>query len=356
MNISTDALEMRLIELEAAIAAGRLEQAELIAEADRRQLATADGCRSLNEWVASRLDVSPETASALTRVARTTCAELADGAHSFDRISEWCRLFVSPQRSIGGSPPEAGGGHSLTLHDTLAFDIAGLRRHVASCRRLTSQDESVVFDGRYLAIQPSLDESRFRLWGQRAGVDGKLVEQALDARADEFPRDVPSSLGQRRADALVSLAQSTSTGSASVPLVSVFVDADRFTGAGETGVSVEAGPRVGPNTLAELVCTGSVEVNATSQGRLLAVGKRSRVVSGRLRRHVLHRDGGCVADACRSRYRLQAHHIVPWSEGGATTPENLATLCWYHHHVVVHGMGYRIDPKTPPNRRRFLPP
>ena len=36
--------------------------------------------------------------------------------------------------------------------------------------------------------------------------------------------------------------------------------------------------------------------------------------------------------------------------------ENLATLCWYHHHVVVHGMGYRIDPTAPAQRKRFLPP
>jgi hypothetical protein len=27
-----------------------------------------------------------------------------------------------------------------------------------------------------------------------------------------------------------------------------------------------------------------------------------------------------------------------------------------HHHVVVHGMGYRIDPESPPVRRRFLTP
>ncbi len=277
------------------------------------------------------------------------------GLHSFDRIAEWTRLSVSPQRSVGGSPPEAGGGHHLSLHDSLALDIAGLRRHVASCRRMTPKDESEGFAQRYLAIQPALDESWYRLWGQLAGVDGKAVEAALDARADQFPTDVASTLGQRRADALVSLAQDD-TGSTNVPVVSVMVEADRFSGAGETGVAIAAGPRVGPNTLAELVCTGSVEVTAISGGRPLAVGRTTRVVSARLRRYVTARDGACVADGCRSRYRLQPHHVTPWSEGGETMADNLATLCWYHHHVVVHGMGHRIDPTTPPKRRRFLPP
>ncbi|MDP8958147.1 MAG: hypothetical protein M3N51_02875 [Actinomycetota bacterium] len=46
----------------------------------------------------------------------------------------------------------------------------------------------------------------------------------------------------------------------------------------------------------------------------------------------------------------------PRSESGSHHPDNLTTLCWFHHHVVVHGMGYRIDPGSPPQRRRFHPP
>ena len=36
-------------------------------------------------------------------------------------------------------------------------------------------------------------------------------------------------------------------------------------------------------------------------------------------------------------------------------PRNLATLCWWHHHVAVHRRGMRIDPQSPPQRRRLLP-
>jgi hypothetical protein len=34
----------------------------------------------------------------------------------------------------------------------------------------------------------------------------------------------------------------------------------------------------------------------------------------------------------------------------------LTTLCWHHHHVVVHLRGYTLDPASPPQRRRLLRP
>jgi hypothetical protein len=57
-----------------------------------------------------------------------------------------------------------------------------------------------------------------------------------------------------------------------------------------------------------------------------------------------------------SRYRLQIHHITRWADGGRSDPENLTTVCWFHHQVVIHGRGFRIDPESPPQRRRLLQP
>ncbi|MEE8491617.1 MAG: HNH endonuclease, partial [Acidimicrobiia bacterium] len=51
----------------------------------------------------------------------------------------------------------------------------------------------------------------------------------------------------------------------------------------------------------------------------------------------------------------EVHHIVPRSQGGTHDVENLATLCWWNHHVAIHGRGYRIDPTSPPQRRRIIP-
>ena len=94
----------------------------------------------------------------------------------------------------------------------------------------------------------------------------------------------------------------------------------------------------------------------TTGAQPLAVGPAGRTVPPRLKRFILHRDGGCVIDGCTSRYRLQPHHLVPRSQGGTHHPSNLATVCWYHHHIIIHGLGSHIDPDSPPHRRRFLHP
>jgi hypothetical protein len=139
-------------------------------------------------------------------------------------------------------------------------------------------------------------------------------------------------------------------------LLTVFVDAEvAAASGGEAGVAVAGGPRIGVAALEQILCAGRIEVTGIG-ATPLALGRTARVIPPRLRRFVLHRDGGCAADGCTSRYRLQAHHRVPYSQGGRTDADNLTTLCWYHHHVVVHGHGYRIDPRSSRSRLRFLHP
>ena len=253
------------------------------------------------------------------------------------------------------------------VEEMAGFDLAGVRSRLALRRRLTRAQEHTAFRDRYLTMQPSLDESTWRLHGRLTGFAGRVVEEALSERADAFPSPPPGlrmTRTQRNADALVAVAQDSLDGAgtdAAPPggsLVTVFVDArDATTSAGETGARIDGGPRVGPETLEAILCEGTAEVTAvTSGGAPLSVGRRTRVVSPRLRRFVLHRDSGCVADGCRSRYRLQPHHVIPYSDGGRTDADNLATLCWYHHHVVIHGSGCRIDPASPRSRVRFLRP
>jgi hypothetical protein len=64
--------------------------------------------------------------------------------------------------------------------------------------------------------------------------------------------------------------------------------------------------------------------------------------------------GRCVVDGCNSRYRLQPHHIQHREFKGDNDLDNLALICWYHHHVVLHRMNLKLDPASPPHRRRFI--
>jgi len=89
----------------------------------------------------------------------------------------------------------------------------------------------------------------------------------------------------------------------------------------------------------------------------MVYGRRTRTIPPALRRAILHRDGNsCTADACPSRHHLQTHHIIPWSQDGLTDPDNLITLCWYHHHVVIHEQHFQIYRHPDHGRIRFRPP
>lgn len=354
---SLDRLETQLLAHERVIAQHRSAQLELIRVLDRAQVATADGCRTMAEWVGGRLDLDPVTATTLVKTARwiSSCdplgAVLEDGAASFDRIAATARL-----RSVGAD-------ESL-LETSTGFDLQNVRRLIA---RTAHRDDGRcidTFESRHLVMQPSLDESVWRLWGLLPGYDGRIIEKALLERADSMPEepDGPrSSRAARTADALTgicvdALSPSGRADEGISPLITLHVDAHRLADAkGHAGIAIEGGPAVGLSVLEEVLCAGRVELTATDlDGRALAAGRTTRVIKPRLRRYVLHRDGGCAADGCTSRYRLQPHHVVPWSEGGRTDPENLTTLCWFHHHVVIHGRGFAIDPDSPPQRRRFV--
>jgi hypothetical protein len=352
------ALTSRLVELERSISLLQLEQAVVVNELDKAQAPLVDGSRTINEYVQARADVSLGTARDLV-IAGTTlghhrslCHELAGGRITFDRAVATLGLIAS-----GATEAEVSTSRDLDLPD--------VRRQAASHRRMTRRDERTIHAGRYFTAQPSLDNSRYRLWGELPGYEGRLVDKAVVERAEESRRaNVPLELtrGRRQADALVAMAQDSldrthddDTVAGGSGAVTVFVDA-RLDESVEAAAEVEYGPRVGPDTLETMLCTGSVRVVGMDGGLPVTTSPASRAIPPSIRAAVARRDGGCTIDGCRSRYRLQPHHVVAWSSGGSHHPDNLATLCWYHHHVAIHRSGYSIDPKSPPRRRRLQRP
>ena len=56
-----DAMETELQRLEGLISRVRARQVEILAAVDQLQVPAWDGCRSLQEWIAGRLDMQPAT-------------------------------------------------------------------------------------------------------------------------------------------------------------------------------------------------------------------------------------------------------------------------------------------------------
>jgi hypothetical protein len=304
------------------------------------------------------LDVSTDTARALLEAAVRSperserMRRLEGGEWSFDRAVAMARLF-------------AAGADDTTMQAADSRDIGGIHKLGALTRRIRRRDERQAHEERHVRCSLSLDESVGFIHAQLGAYDWQIVSRALDERVDQFPPEARLwSRSQRRADALVGIAQDSLNrtpgegSTVSGPVVTVLVEASTAAeSGGEAGVAISGGPRVGPDTLDRILCEGSVEVMVDpGSGRSPVVSATSGVIPPKIRRFVLLRDRGCTIDGCGSRYRLQVHHIVPRSQGGTHDVENLTTLCWWHHQVAIHGRGYRIDPTSPPQRRRIIPP
>jgi 5-methylcytosine-specific restriction endonuclease McrA len=340
--MSTDQLEQRTVARRVEM--NRLHAEELLdlEELDYRQVATGDGCRSMSEWVAGRLDVSADTARSLARTMRRTVdrpdlREALEAGVSFDRVEALSRI-----------PDKVG----LLEH----LDVSGVQREAALRSRITADDELRSSDDQFLVLQPSLDESWWKLWGGLEGTGGAILDKVLSEMADQLTALPDGSRGSgswRKATALVQLAISEEP----IPAqVTVHVDARHAAESnGQAGVVLEAGPRIGQKALQAVLCDSVVEVTARSEdGMPMVYGRKTRTIPPALRRFLLHRDGlTCQADGCPSQHRLQIHHLIPWSKGGTTDPDNLITLCWYHHQVIVHQQGFTPEPHPDHRRIRF---
>ena len=327
----------------------------------RRRGIVRDGYRSLVDWTASRLDIPHTVARDLAYLARRLDDDTIDlmqrGHIPFDRTASTQRLLQA-----GASAADVAGSADL--------DLAGVTKLATRFRKLSRGDERNTFERQYVNLKVSEDGAVWHLSGRLTATDGQIVRKALDQRADHIPPLTPSdpdaelSPGQKQAIGLTTMAQddldqhlTPGDPSGREPAVMLIQDQTLADQSGNTqGVEVFGGPRVGPQAVEEAECEGRVEPVTITDGHVVDIGPTRRQIPKRLRRAVLARDRKCVIDSCKSSYRLQTHHVVPRRYGGDNTADNLATLCWYHHHIAIHRKGHRIDPDTPPHRRRLLPP
>jgi hypothetical protein len=89
--------------------------------------------------------------------------------------------------------------------------------------------------------------------------------------------------------------------------------------------------------LAKIACDAEVtRVVFGPDSQVLDVGRARRTVTGQLRRAVVARDRHCTWPGClEPPARCEVHHAVThWADGGTTSVDNAALLCWHHHTVV----------------------
>jgi hypothetical protein len=178
----------------------------------------------------------------------------------------------------------------------------------------------------------------------RLSVEGAAVlRSALSPLAKPLPEDTRSA-AKRRADALVELARRVlDAGTLPVeggvrPHIGLTVDITelrRHTGV----VDLDWGGTVSIQTARRICCDADI-IPIVMRGRSqpLDVGRRQRLVTGPLRRALIARDRGCAAPGCdRPPEWCEAHHLVHWVNGGATSLDNTALVCGCHHTLIHQG-------------------
>ena len=144
---------------------------------------------------------------------------------------------------------------------------------------------------------------------------------------------------QRRADALVRLIRDhrgAPAVSGDRPRIVVTVtEADLRERATTAGALADGAP-ITPGELRRLCCDADLlPVVLGSDSEILDVGRTQRLVTPAIRRALTLRDGGCAFPRCTApAAECEAHHVIPWWDGGSTSLGNLALLCHHHHGVV----------------------
>jgi Domain of unknown function (DUF222)/HNH endonuclease len=185
-------------------------------------------------------------------------------------------------------------------------------------------------------------DGSYLLSGRLTGGCGAVWQTIVDAVSAPTPsvegeRDdrTPS---QRRHDGLLDaglrlLRSATLPDSGGAPVtVLVRLDADQLRrrsgyATTETGADLSVRALLALAGEAELV-----PLLTDTSGEVLSYGRARRLASPAQRRALAARDGGCCFPGCsRPASWSQAHHVVPWLDGGHTDLNNLCLLCGFHH-------------------------
>lgn len=93
-----------------------------------------------------------------------------------------------------------------------------------------------------------------------------------------------------------------------------------------------------------------------AEGQVLDVGRAHRLVTPAIWLALVLRDRHCAFPGCtRPPLACDAHHVVHWADGGATSLDNMVLLC-RRHHVLTHQSPWTVhlDPAT--GRAVWTPP
>ena len=192
---------------------------------------------------------------------------------------------------------------------------------------------------------------RYALNGDFDAKGGKTISEAVNAALDMPTDGDERCLARRRADAIVRIAEfflaheNLGVEGGERPHLSLTITWDELM----EWLPIKALPS-DPSDLAafltkadrdQILCDCNIaRIILGPDSQPLDVGREQRTVPRWMRRAIAQRDRGCRFPGCDRRASwCEAHHVIPWWQGGPTSINNMVLLCAFHHHVV-HRQGW----------------
>ncbi len=195
---------------------------------------------------------------------------------------------------------------------------------------------------------PTLDAEL--LQAQVMAIAAQQHRTLLDAR-DPLAETVSPAMS--RADALVELARQAALhkdaprNGGDRPRIMVTIDHQQLLTDCTQANLLATGEELSAGQLRQLACDAEIlPIVMSGPSQVLDLGQSRRLVDANQRAALHLRDRGCVFPECDAPPTwCEAHHIVPWQQGGPTNLDNLALLCRKHHRLI------EPDPKHSPEQQ-----
>lgn len=270
---------------------------------------------------------------------------------------------TAPEATEAGTSPVAGSASVMGDSDTAGCDSA--TAEAGPLGASTDKSWPRIIDGIRIPAPGS--------WEELPGLDSIHPDSIDPANTDKAMAD-ERTRAQKLLDGLIdclALAARTNTlpdnGGLRPQLFLTLNQNDLEHGTG-TALAHYTGP-VPVTAFHEIYCDAEIiGIIKNAEGQIMNVKRAQRLVPPEMRKIPLARDHGCTFPGCtRPGHWTEAHHIIPWLDGGETSVLNCCLLCTYHHHLLhrtdwtitmIHGTPYytppyHLDPGQKPRRNTY---
>ena len=354
-----------------------------LARVDAHGVAERESGTSTASWLRHHSGLASGTASDLVRTSRTIRNDLPATGEALARgeiTVQHARTISRTARMVDEQTPEPARGEAVQRVEEVmltvarAVDAGSLGGFATRVRQVVDPsgalaDANHAHERRWLTTSTTLD-GMLAIDGLLDAESGSILLTALSAASAAPTADDNRSAGQRRADALVDLCRQTldvgghadATGArphllVTAPLAALTPEAP-LTRDSDVAEVAWTGP-ITDDAARRIACDADVTRVLLGPASLpLDVGRSTRTIPAQIRKALIVRDRGCVADGCdRPANWTDAHHVVHWAEGGRTALDNLVLLCRAHHRKIHDGgwhfeqIGERWKVVPPPDAR-----